>query len=485
MIGTDRIVELASSTRYDALSPSAVRATKRVVLDTIACMVPGIAEESGDIVREVFASTGGAAEATVVGTGQRVPVLNAVYVNSHAANVLDGDDIVRWKGHVAAATVPVGLGFAERQGASGRDLIAAIAVGYEAATRVGLSMRGLVLAEDGTPRFSPISTHSWCGVGSCVTAGWLLGLDPAAMRNAIGVTGSTLPLPASTAFGTTQPRPMTKYLMYGPTAVAGAGAALLAQRGFTGEPDILDGDTGLWRMLGSLDCDYRWLTEGSGDRWLIEDACFKPYPACRFSNVALDVFLDLIQRHRIFPADISSVEVQVPGPGLTKHRAGEPQVGSLVDASFSLPHLIAAAALAGPPGPRWLSQETRDDLLVRDLASRVTVAPHPLAAELAGEDMQRHGHLTRMPPTVTIHCGATAFSGSAHYAKGDVFDPSTEFTDADLIAKLQNFAGGLLSQEQRDRVVEFVLDLENRPRVDGLVADLCSTPSPATAAHAH
>jgi 2-methylcitrate dehydratase PrpD len=478
---TDRIVDLAWATQYEELSSAAVRATKRVVLDTIACAVPGMAEQSGAIVRDVYGSVGGAPESTLLGTASRVPVLNAVYVNSHAANVLDGDDIVRWKGHVAAATVPTGLAFAERQRSTGRALILAVALGYEAATRAGLSMRGLILGPDGSPQFSPLSTHSWTGIGSCVTAGRLLGLDPAGIRNAIGITGSTLPLPASTAFGSSLPRPMTKYVMYGPTAQAGAAAALLAERGFTGEPQILDGDTGLWRMLGSLDCDYSWMTGGYDGKFLIEDACFKPYPACRFNNVALDVFLGLLDHHRIAPDDIASVEVQVPGPGLEKHRAGEPEVGSLVDASFSLPHLIAAAALAGPPGPRWLSEATRSDPRVRDLARRTTVRPHPQAAEMAGEDMKAFGYLTRMPSTVTIHLRDTAVSGSAVYAKGDVFDPAMEFSDADFAAKLENFAGELLSRDQIDRAVEFVLDLENQESIAPLATSLVSQRSLARA----
>src|SRR5690606_39658938 len=98
------------------------------------------------------------------------------------------------------------------------------------------------------------------------------------------------PLPTSGKFGLDLPRPMTKYGLYGEMAQGGVMAALLAHRGFTADTTVLDGERGLWRMAGSLDCDWAALTDGIGSRWLVDEASYKSYPGCRFLNPAIDIF---------------------------------------------------------------------------------------------------------------------------------------------------------------------------------------------------
>jgi 2-methylcitrate dehydratase PrpD len=266
---------------------------------------------------------------------------------------------------------------------------------------------------------------------------------------------------------------MSKYAMYGPISQTGAMATLLAERGFTGEPKILDGPKGLWRTLGSVDCDWRWLVEGRrGGGWFVEDACYKPYPACRFNGPAIDLFLALLADNQLDPASIESIEVLVPAAGLSKHKANVAQVDNLVDATFSLPHLLGAAAFAGAPGPAWLREAARSDQRIRDLAAKVTMAPLPEAGALAAEDVAAHGHIRRMPTRVRITAAGESYEARADYARGDVFDPAFAFEYADIADKFRSFSQGILDPDQIERAIDLVSRLEDLASIHELVDNL-------------
>ncbi|MBM9463586.1 MmgE/PrpD family protein [Aeromicrobium sp. YIM 150415] len=475
---TECLVDLAWSTDYSALSDEALRAGKSLILDTLCCVVAGSVEDSATIPAGVFSQLGGGAEATLLGggpaAGTRLPALNAAYVNAHSANVIDADDTMRYKGHIAAATVPPALAFAERQRASGRDFLTTVITGYEIAARIGLSLQGLRVNEAGETAFQKVSGYGWVGFGSVVTVARLLGVSVEQMRNAVGIGASTLIIPASTMFGSMLPRPMTKYVMYGNAAQSGALAAMLAEQGFTGKARLFeDDDGGIVPALGSLGRDVEVLVRGVENRWLIQDACFKPYPACRFNNPAIDLFLEVLRDQQVDPARIAEIVVEVPPAGLKKHRADVFPAESLVDATFSLPHLLGAAAYAGPPGPGWLSEEVRMSPLIADLARKMTIRPIEGAGELAAEDLSTRGHLVRMPTRLRVRVDdGRIYEREAVYAQGDVFDPEYAFDYDRLVTKFEDFCGGILSAAQIDRVASIVMDVEHCDDLGELVRNL-------------
>src|SRR5205823_15114822 len=121
----------------------------RLILDTAGCVVGGSALTSTRMVRAVKSAAGGTPEATVLGTGERLPVTSAAHVNGHAGNALDAEETIRHSGHLAAATVPPALAVAERQHSTGADFVAAVAVGFDIGARIGLSLKHLDVSDDG------------------------------------------------------------------------------------------------------------------------------------------------------------------------------------------------------------------------------------------------------------------------------------------------------------------------------------------------
>ncbi|MGF7234273.1 MAG: MmgE/PrpD family protein [Frankia sp.] len=332
-------------------------------------------------------------------------------------------------------------------------------------------MRGLVVAADGAFQFAPVTGYGWTSFASAVAAGRLLRLDAVAMRHAFGLAAAATPLPTSGRFGLDLPRPMTKYGLYGQIAHGGVMAALLAHRGYTADTTVLDGERGLWRMSGSIDWDWAALTDRIGSHWLIEEVLYKRYAACRFLNPAIDLFHGIVADEGLAPADIDRVEALVPGAALAKNM-DDPKVGSMVDGCFSLPYLLAVAALAGPAGPRWHAAQTRLDPAVARFAARVVVTLESRAARAAAEDLARYGHSVRMCTTVTVHAGGRSITRSTDYAAGDAFTTETRATDADVDDKVRAFATEAIGADQVARALDLGHHIEELADVEGFVASL-------------
>ncbi|MCY4665253.1 MAG: MmgE/PrpD family protein [Acidimicrobiaceae bacterium] len=472
---TQTLARFAVEARTEDLSSEAVAATKRVALDTLGCAVGGRGVASSEILTRVRAAPGGAEEATVLVGGERLPLPAAAFLNAHYANALDAEETIRHSGHLAACAVPPALSAAEALGSSGAELLAAIAVGFDVAARIGLSLRHIDLLDDGTVEIAPVAGLSWAAFASTVAAGRLLGLDADGMAQAFGITVATAPLPIAGQWGNLPaPRPMTKYGMYGTMAEAGVTAARLAAEGFAGDPTILDGDRGFWRIMGSRRCQWDTLTDRLGQRWLIEETSFKVYPACRFATPALDLFYDL-QAQAGAEADlIAAVDVRVPHAMMAKHM-DDPDVRTVVDGQFSVPHVLGLAACMGPPGPRWHSVEAMSDERVRDFATRVSVRVYPEAAPIMEGLIRQQGHCELIPTAMTLTTtDGRTFEARTDHASGDPWEQDAVVADAELQDKFRLFCEPFLPYRQIDEVIGCMESLEDLPEVTRLVSALVS-----------
>lgn len=467
---TQALAEFTARTGYRDLTPATVHATKRLILDTLGCAIAGARTEPAEIVARVLGDQGGKAEASLLGRAGKLPATRAAWFNCYTANVLDACDDLHYKAHIASASIPSAYAMAERQNASGQALIAAVAVGYDVAARVGMSLKGLII-ENGELKFAPTTGYGWCALACGAGAANLLNLDVEQARNAIAVTAVSIPVPASTQHSECSGRTMAKYAMYGVMAEGGLTAALLAEQGFTGLPAILDGDKGLWRALGSLGCDAEAMTDRLGERFFIEETSYKIYPACRFTNAASDMFYDMLATHGWSPDEIERVDVGLIAPAVAKH-IDDPTVTTFVDGQFSMPYLIAVAAHGVPPGPRWHAAETRARDDIRALAERVFVHIEPTSSTIAAEDIAQYGHARRLPATLRVQARGQVHEARAEWSRGDVYTPETALSDADLEAKFRSFLDGLLPVAQVERAIELIWRLETLPDLSELSACL-------------
>src|SRR3954452_12724174 len=135
---TGQLAQCTSTLNYEDIPERTREYCKNILLDTLACAVAG---HQGEETHQVAALAGGIAqsnESSVIG-GDRLSLAGATLLNGYLITAVTMCDIHRSTlTHVTPEIVPAALAIAERDGASGRDLIAALAAGFEVTTRVGI-----------------------------------------------------------------------------------------------------------------------------------------------------------------------------------------------------------------------------------------------------------------------------------------------------------------------------------------------------------
>src|SRR6476620_5130978 len=87
-------------------------------------------------------------------------------------------------------------------------------------------------------------------------------------------------------------------------------SAYLAQDGFTGAAQVLEGAQGLGVGM-STDADPTRLTDGLGSRWALAETSFKFHASCRHTHPAADALLELMRANQIKADEVVSVTAHV------------------------------------------------------------------------------------------------------------------------------------------------------------------------------
>ncbi len=463
---TRRMADFVANTAYDSLPHEVVEKTKLLILDTLACQLGGFQTDLGGIAVSLARSEGGAPCATVVGSGDMVSASNAAATNARLGCTLDADatfNAINCVAHHGTSCLASALALAEELGSSGRDLITAVAVGFDVGARIGAAMF--------PPRHAAqisraVATRMGHGpipfFASAASSSHLLKLGAAGISHAFGIASLYVPLPPTKWLETGEP-PMLKSADAGWQTLGGLTAARLAERGATGFDSILEGEQGLWRMLDTDGCDWDLLSGRLGEKWFVLDATFKRWPTQRWMQYSMTAFERLRSEHRYQPEEIESVLVtaNIRGAG---RRFFEKQPRDAISCEFSYPHAIAMIALGIPPGPAWFVPSTVDDPRVKQLRARVDVVL-PMEAEREDPSWFAEGQIRKFPGCVEVKARGQTRSLATDRAAGDPWYDDTRFGAADIIKKLRSFAGPLAPADHRwwrqlDRLAELVLSLE-------------------------
>jgi 2-methylcitrate dehydratase PrpD len=470
---TQQLVDLALHTTVGGLDDEVVRATKHVILDTVACAVGAHETDAGRTVMGWKVRQGGRAESTVVVEGARLPMGAASNVNAQLANVLDADETLHNFAHFASTIVMPALAVGEAVGASGAAVVAAVAVGFDIAARIGVAIPEYGFSPaDELVRF-PGSGFSWAAIGTAAAAGALLELDSDQMIDALTLAYVTTPSHgclyswgAGLGHG---PAPWHKYAMYGSIAEAGVDAAVLAHAGFrTGTP-FLDRGSEFWRAFGAHGFDWDVIEADVGRRWYIAETSIKPYPFCRYGNPMIDLFTSIMDGNALRASDVDEVVVTiVPYDWLRNlFPAGPPP--SLIDSMFSVPHALSMVAGRVPAGPAWCTPEHRADPAAMAFARKVRYEVEPAWRDTLSDQIRETGRFRRMPVRVEVSANGRVHAAEADTAKGDPF-ADTRLSDDELGDKVHRFCDGALSAGRVDELIAAAASIEQLENVADLTA---------------
>ena len=282
---TEKLARFVSMVRFSDLPEYVVHEMKRVILDSIGCAILGRLTERGKIAAALASKLGGASESSIVGINDKVSCTNAAFANGEAMNALDFDAISQLGRHDVPTLVSGILALAESTDTSGKDLILSAAIGFEVSGRVkslaGSMTTGSRNSKIAWPAVSSVAEGASLGVGAGGCK--ILALNQEKVANAIGIAGCICMPGTLRKFIETTPTKMTKYGPAGWGAQAGVTAALLAERGYTGDVDLFDGEYGFWRYMGinegTLNTDILLEDlESLGTQWLAHQISYKQYP---------------------------------------------------------------------------------------------------------------------------------------------------------------------------------------------------------------
>ncbi|MCL6647994.1 MAG: MmgE/PrpD family protein [Chloroflexi bacterium] len=435
-----------TETSYAALPPAALHEAKRAILDGLAVGLGGADHPSADLLLSYCQQLGGQPHAQVWGRPQRLPLELAALVNGQQEHVLDFDDTFLPPETVLHGTVPVLpaiLAVAEHRHQSGRELLRAFVLGFDAEARLALALgRAHYLAGWHV-------TATTGPVGGAVGVGTLIGLTAPQLVNAIGI--------AITHSGgvTAMLGSMSKAYHCGKAAEAGVRAALLAELGFDSAAEPLTHPQGYLNVAASDRAAER-LTDRLGERWLLLENGYKPYASGVVTHSLIDAML-AFRAEGLTPDAIARIEASVNPFVLQVTGQQEPRTG--LEGKFSAYHCAAVALIDGAAGKRQFTDQRVQDPAVIALRRKVVLIPD----EALRKDECR--------VIVTLHDGSRR-ERHIPRASGSADNP---LSDSALTAKFRELATPVLG-ERAEQVLEQVWQLETLPDVAALAA-LLATPA--------
>ena len=392
---TGRLARYMVEARERRLAPQVAREAKHRILDTLAAMVSGAHLKPGEMAIRYARSQGGIAEATVLTTDIRTSAVNAALVNGMLAHADETDDFEPvTKAHPGSAVVPAALAMAEREGRSGTELLSAVTLGYDLCCRFLLALgpdlvRGSHRSAEGTS-----ST-----LGSVGAAASLARLDEKGMRYALSYAAQQVS--GLWSWVRDAEHVEKAFDFSGMGARNGVTAAIMAQMGFTGVWDVLDGEHNALAALSTAPKPEEMIA-GLGSRYFVTETAIKPFSVGYPIQAPLDAFLTLHRVHGLTVNNVERIVVRLPEDGarIVNDRA-MPDV--------NCQHIIAVALVDGTVSfEDSHSYERMKDPKVRAVKERVQLiadpklmdpaAPRSGRVEVTLRDGRTVSHFTRHAP---------------------------------------------------------------------------------------
>ena len=436
-------------TRFEDFPATTVEAAKASILDTLGCILAGT--PCGDVIaiRKLAAGWGGQASSTLIGSGgMRLPAASAVLVNGSAIHQFDFDDTHdRAVMHPSSASLTPALALAEAAGgASGKDIITAVALGNDLSSRVGLALHGRMW------------DHPWfrapvIGIfGATAAAAKIMGATVEQHLNALGLT---LPQVSGTWASLHHKGSSVRSIRDGLTYRNGVLAAELAMAGIRGDREVFDGPYGFYQAFFRGDYSRDTLLDGLGQRYETERISLKPWPCIRHLHTALTAVMELTARHNLAFDDIREVLLHVGQVSLDRCRPVA--LGSVPENHIDLAgnmHFAVAAAIRHRGIPLALYHETA-------LADDVILNAMPKVRYIY--DASLNGHTFEAARVEITTAGGQHYSARCDVALGH---PDHPMTLDQRIAKFVDCAAAALTPVTKPQALQIVDAVARLERLD-------------------
>ena len=471
---TEKLSNFVAQTNYTHLPQDVVNKTKLILLDSIGCALGAFALSEIKIINEIVEEWGGNPQCSIIG-GSRSSANVATIANAALINALDWDLIGPRIAHVTTYVTPSCIVVSDLIHASGKDLILALALGHEIGGRICNSVSSARIPKEEPPYYETGRYSYGPSVfGGTIGACRLLKMDSTKIAHALGMTGSSIPSPAMTKeIWTAFPAPMWKYNCWtGWLAPLATWAALFANKGFTSDPTIFDGEWGFWKIYGSAFFHENVIFDELGTKWYLLDAEFKPYPQCRCNHAGIDGINKIIMENNLLPQEIEEILVEGDSWLLAPFRSGK-KITSQRDTQFLNSYIFANAVINGRnPSPEWQRPSTYDDQRIKELMDKVKVAVHPQAEDIIANKIRLGEFPLFWDTRVTITARKRKFVANIPF--NDIRGcPGNPLSEEEVIKKFDiNASYSPVDKRKIEKAKDFILGLEKMTDVSQLFSCL-------------
>ena len=430
---------------YADLPAAVVSAVKISILDTLGCIIAGTSSADVTTIASMVLGWGGAPICTMIGSGGvKLPPISAAFVNGAAIHQHDFDDVHdAVTCHPTASTLVPALAAAEEQnGATGRDLILAVALGSDLTCRVSRAIVGA----HGHPWYRAPVVGMF---GATAAAAKVFGATPDQYLQAFGLA---LPQIGGTYASLHHTGSSVRSIRDGLAYRNGLLSAQMAMRGIKGDPEVFEGKYGFYNAYYKGAYDRNRLLGDLGQDFESSRVSLKPWPSARHLHTTMTAVLDIMTKQSLSFKDVAEVTFDV---GRFNMGRCDPVTSELqhnhIDLLGNLPYSVAATIRHGDvPIAASLDERVIDDV-VKVALPRVKWRYNP---EQDGEWRFEPGRVELRTVDGQIHRAV------CKTALGHPDNPMSEGQRHEKFARCVGIAARPLSEAQARRIVELVGKLE-------------------------
>ena len=447
-----QLADYVCAVRFENLSKEAVHEVKRRVIDSIGCALGAWKEEPFVIARRVAADFSAKHGSTIVGTDHKAPPDWAAFANGCAIRYFDFNDTYLSKEPAHPSdNISAALAVAESVGASGRELIAAIALAYEVQCR---------LCDAASIRARGWDHVTYGTFSTALASAYLMKLDPEKTRHAVNIAGV-----AGAAMRQSRAGELShwKGVAFANAARHGVFSALLAREGMSGPAPIFEGEMGFEKQLGvslgNVGEKFR------GAPAMILKTSIKYWPAEYHSQSAIEAALFL--RSQI--DDLSKIK----GVVIESHDASVDIIGSEPEkwkpqtretADHSLPYITAIALIDGEVTDRQFGPERFKDPEIWKFLENVKV--------------ERNAELSAMYPDAVgniVHVDLAEGRRLTKRVDYPLGNAKNRLKDSAVEGKFLGLVEPVIGETRAKKIIELVWKLDEAKNVDGLMQGMRMT----------
>lgn len=443
---TTCLARYAAHTRFEDLTPDLVREAKRRTADVLAIGLSGSTTASGKGMRAFAHEVSPAGGSALWGSDETASAEIAAFANATMAFHLELDDVHRTSHtHPGISVIPAALAICEERKLTPKDFLAAVVVGYDVVTRVGMAVSPSIYVDRVF-----LAPGTLAPLGAAAAVANLLRLNEDQTAKLLGAAAFLSPLALFEAFAKGAP---VKNTAMGWGNLIGIWGAKLCAAGLFGPATAIEGNFGYAKATADT-YDLRKIEDPANVNRGILNTGIKPYSCCRQHHSAVDAILELREKNGLRPEQVERIRVRtfaVASRG--KHQVPDTVAG----ATYSAPFTVASALTAGSCWREQYTEEKIRDANVLTLARKVEVVKDDELDALYDE---------KWPAIVEVQTKDGRFlSARRDIMKGEPEDP---VSDPELRRKFDSLTGDAVSADRAGKIWQTVFRLEELKSLSAL-----------------